>query len=81
MIVTVRLFAAYREAAGARQVVLEMADGATLRHVWEALAAQHERLRAFSANVVGAVNAEYSPLDTALHEGDEVALPSPCCGR
>lgn len=79
MHITVRLFAAYREAVGSREVSLELPDGATLGEVWQALVAQHERLGRFSA-IVGAVNAEVVPLDTPLHDGDAVAFLPPVAG-
>ncbi|MBA3534970.1 MAG: molybdenum cofactor biosynthesis protein MoaE [Ardenticatenales bacterium] len=80
MIINVRLFAGYREAVGAKTVTVEVAEGATLGDVWAVLAARHERLRPFSASVVGSVNAEYAPLDTPLTEGDEVAFLPPVAG-
>lgn len=80
MEIKVRLFAGYREAVGARTVTVELPEGATLGELWERLAAQHEPLRPFSANVVGAVNAEYAPLDTRLAPGDEVAFLPPVAG-
>ncbi len=80
MQITVRLFAGYREAVGARVVALDVPESATLGDVWARLAAEHERLRPFSPNVVGAVNAEYSPLDTPVRAGDEVAFLPPVAG-
>lgn len=80
MQITVRLFAGYREAAGAKEIALDLDEGATLGDVWQVLAARHERLRAFSGTVVGAVNAEYSALHTPLKAGDEVAFLPPVAG-
>lgn len=80
MRITVRLFAGYREAVGSKLVELDVPDGATLRDVWDSLAERHERLRLFSDSVVGAVNAEYSPLDTPVQDGDEVAFLPPVAG-
>jgi molybdopterin synthase catalytic subunit len=80
MQITVRLFAAYREAVGAKTVSLEVEAGATPRQAWEALSQQHERLRAFSATVVCAVNGDYGSLDAPLREGDEVAFLPPVAG-
>ncbi|MDQ4076652.1 MAG: molybdenum cofactor biosynthesis protein MoaE, partial [Chloroflexota bacterium] len=74
------LFAGYREAVGAKVVEVEVAEGATLGEVWEVLAEEYEGLRPFSSNVVGAVNAEYCPLDTLVHEGDEIAFLPPVAG-
>jgi len=80
VIVKVLLFAAYREAAGAKQVQLEVVEGATLGSAWGALAETYPRLGVFSATVVGAVNGEYSPLDTVLGDGDEIAYLPPVAG-
>lgn len=80
MNITIRLFAGYREAVGARQLLLDLPDGATLRDAWEHLATRHQRLSAFTPTVVGAVNAEYAPSHTPLKEGDEVAFLPPVAG-
>ncbi|HEX8682314.1 MAG TPA: MoaD family protein [Ardenticatenaceae bacterium] len=80
MQITVRLFAAYREAVGAKTVSLEVEAGATPRQAWEALSQQHERLRAFSATVVCAVNGDYASLNAPLRDGDEVAFLPPVAG-
>jgi MoaE-MoaD fusion protein len=80
MEIRVRLFAGYREAVGEKTVTLEVPEGATVRDVWETLAEQHERLRPFTPGVVGAVNAEYMPLDTPIQAGDEVAFLPPVGG-
>jgi molybdopterin converting factor subunit 1 len=75
MQVTIRLFAALRERAGAGQVALELPDGA---RVADALAA----LRELTAGVpvVLAVNREYAAEDRELAAGDEVALIPPVSG-
>ena len=79
MHITIRLFAGYREAVGAREVALELPDGATLGEAWQVLATQHERLAPFTA-IVGAVNDEVAALDTVLSEGDRVAFLPPVAG-
>jgi molybdopterin synthase catalytic subunit len=80
MIVNVLLFAAYREAAGAKKVQLEIPVGATLRAAWSELAAQYPRHAVISTTVVGAVNGDYAPLDTPLNDGDEIAYLPPVAG-
>jgi molybdopterin converting factor subunit 1 len=80
MTITVRLFAAYREKVGQRQVQLALPDGATLQDAWDALVAAHEGLAVFQHSLVGSVNAEYAPLDTPLKPGDEVAFIPPVAG-
>lgn len=80
MEITVRLFAAYREKVGQKQVTIELPEGATLREAWNALVARHEGLAAFNHSIVGSVNAEYSSLSTPLQAGDEVAFIPPVAG-
>lgn len=75
MQVTVRLFAQLRERAGAREVPLELPEGAS---VGDALAA----LQDVSAGipVVMAVNRSYATPDVVLSESDELALVPPVSG-
>ncbi len=80
MSVKVLLFAAYREAVGAKQVNIDVQDGARLADVWATLAQQYPRLSVFSTTVVGAVNSEYAKLDAPVKDGDEVAFLPPVAG-
>jgi molybdopterin converting factor subunit 1 len=75
MQVRVRLFAGLRERAGARELELELPEGAV---VGDAL----ERMRALTDGVpvVIAVNHEYADAGAPLHAGDEVALIPPVSG-
>ncbi len=75
MKVTVRLFAALRERAGASEVELELADGARVRDALSALADI-----AGDTAVVMAVNREYADAGTELHADDELALIPPVSG-
>jgi molybdopterin synthase catalytic subunit len=74
--VTVRLFAMLRERAGAREVTLELPDGA---RVSDALAAL-EGVAPAEMPLVMAVNREYAREDHALDPGDELALIPPVSG-
>jgi molybdopterin synthase catalytic subunit/molybdopterin converting factor small subunit len=71
----VKLFAALREQRGAREVELELADGARVDDVWRALDLGEE-----PAGLVYAVNRSYAERDVTLAEGDEVALIPPVSG-
>jgi molybdopterin synthase catalytic subunit len=73
--VAVKLFAALREQRGAREVEVELAEGATVDDVWNAL-----ELGAEPTGLVYAVNRAYAGRDTRLSEGDEVALIPPVSG-
>src|SRR4051795_1329132 len=75
MEVTVRLFAMLRERAGARELTLELPDGARVR---DALAELGEL--AAGLPLVMAVNREYAPEDQVLDAGDELALTPPVSG-
>jgi molybdopterin synthase catalytic subunit/molybdopterin converting factor small subunit len=75
MQVTVRLFAALREQAGARERVVELSDGATVADVWPALA-----LGAEPAGIVYAVNRAYAVATDPLSDRDEVAVIPPVSG-
>jgi molybdopterin converting factor subunit 1 len=81
MVVQVRLFAMLREHAGRDRVEVQLADGATVRDALEAVGAEHglgELLARLP--VVAAVNREYVPEESALEEGDELALIPPVSG-
>jgi len=75
MKVAVRLFAALRERAGAREAALELDEGASVDDVWPALGLGEE-----PAGLVYAVNRTYVDRGTLLADGDEVALIPPVSG-
>src|SRR3954463_7389001 len=76
MEVTVRLFAMLRERAGAREVTLELPDGARIS---DALAALRD-VAPPELPLVMAVNREYARGDRVLDPGDELALIPPVSG-
>src|SRR5215211_3304736 len=75
MEVTVRLFAMLRERAGARELTLELPDGARVRDALDELGEL-----AAGLPLVMAVNREYAPEDQVLDPGDELALIPPVSG-
>ncbi|MGI8944927.1 MAG: molybdenum cofactor biosynthesis protein [Thermoleophilaceae bacterium] len=75
MEVTVRLFAMLRERAGARELALELPDGASVRDALDRLGDLADGLP-----LVMAVNREYAPEDQLLSAGDELALIPPVSG-
>ena len=75
MKVAVRLFAALRERAGARETALELDEGASVDDVWPALGLGEE-----PSGLVYAVNRAYVERGTPLADGDEVALIPPVSG-
>jgi molybdopterin synthase catalytic subunit len=78
--VRVRLFAIQRELAGTREVPLDLDDGATVGDAWDALVAAFPALAPGRASVRFAVNGSYADADTALTDGDEVAMIPPVSG-
>lgn len=78
--VRVRLFAMQRELAGAREVPLELPDGATVDDAWAALVELHPALEPGGSVVRFAVNADYADAATVLADGDEVACIPPVSG-
>jgi MoaE-MoaD fusion protein len=73
--VTVKLFAALREQAGAGERLVELADDARVGDVWAALGLGEE-----PAGLLYAVNRAYAEAERELSEGDEVALIPPVSG-
>jgi MoaE-MoaD fusion protein len=75
MRVSVRLFAALREQAGARERELDVPDGATVADVWQRLDLGEE-----PAGLLYALNREYAERATELRDGDEIAVIPPVSG-
>jgi molybdopterin synthase catalytic subunit len=73
--VTVRLFALLRERAGAREMRLELPEGASVGDALRALGPLADGLP-----LVMAVNREYAAEDQVLGSGDELALIPPVSG-
>ena len=76
--VHVRLFASYREAAGTNRLDAPLPRGARVRDLLELLAPQLPALSRAPGLV--AVNHTYVTPETALDDGDEVALIPPVSG-
>ena len=80
MRVTIRLFARLRDLAGAGELVREVPDQATVQTVWNTLTGELPSLVEYERTMSVAVNAEYSRMATAVHDGDEVAFLPPVSG-
>jgi molybdopterin converting factor subunit 1 len=78
--VRIRLFAVQRELAGAREVPIELADGADVEAAWEALVALHPVLAPGRGSLRFARNGDYADPTTILADGDEVAMIPPVSG-
>lgn len=80
MRVTVLYFAAARERAGVSSDTLELPEGATAAQALEAACAGHPGLQGLAGRLRVAVDREFAPLGTPLHDGAEVALIPPVAG-
>ena len=80
MRVTVRLFARLRDITGTAELARDVGPGATIRSVWQLLAAECPGLQPYERSISSAVNADYARLDTPLADGDEVAFLPPVSG-
>jgi MoaD family protein len=78
--VRVRLFAIQRELAGAREIAIELAPGATIEAAWAAVVERHPVLAPGRPSVRFARNGEYADPETALADGDELAIIPPVSG-
>ena len=80
MEISVRLFGSLREEAGDREIVLELADGATVGDLRTQLAARLPSVEKLGDRLATSVNLELEGADFELHTGDEVALLPPVAG-
>jgi len=80
MTITLRLFAILRERAGVSQMTLDLPVGATVAGARDALIQLHPSLANLVGRVAFAVNQSYAPINTELHEGDEVGVIPPVSG-
>ncbi len=80
MRITVRLFAAHREAAGTGEVIADVAAGATVADGFARVCAAHPQLERLSHGVAFALNQTHVPGDAPLHDGDELAVLPPVAG-
>lgn len=80
MLTRIRLFAIARERAGAAEVSVDLAEGATVAALRARLAEQLPALRPLLPNVMVAVDAEYAADDLVIPRGAEIALIPPVSG-
>lgn len=80
MHVTVRLFGPIREALGAKELQVQLAEGASAGALRALLAERHPALAAFGARLRVSVNRAFADEDAPLADGDEVAFLPPVSG-
>jgi sulfur-carrier protein len=78
--ITVKLFAAYQEAYGVPELVLEFPDGTPVRAVRDRFITEHPELAKWRDITRFGVNLIFVEPDTALKDGDEVVLIPPVSG-
>lgn len=78
--VTVKLFAAYQEAYGMSELMLELPSGTTVAAVLDHLINQHPELEQWRNLTRFGVNLQFVEPDTILQDGDEVVLIPPVSG-
>lgn len=80
MIITIRLFASYREKAGRSELELSLPPGAAVGDALREVLRLHPTLAGDPTRLMIAVNQEYQPHDYPLSDHDEVALIPPVSG-
>ncbi|MBA2670892.1 MAG: MoaD/ThiS family protein [Gemmatimonadetes bacterium] len=80
MIVRALFFASYRDIAGTDEVQVELPGGARVSDLIARLRATGGSWLSLPASPAVAVNLDYSPLSTALADGDEIAFIPPVAG-
>lgn len=80
MKVRVKFFAILRERAGSGEVTKEIADGSTVKDLWDSLKRDYPRLPPLDRRLLYAVNKEYVDPDHVLKNEDEVAFIPPVSG-
>jgi MoaE-MoaD fusion protein len=80
MRIRVRLFAMQREAAGRRELAVDVPDGAVVEDAWNAAVRDVPALAPGRASVRFAVNGDYAEPTRELADGDELACIPPVSG-
>jgi sulfur-carrier protein len=78
--ITVKLFAAYQEAYGKPEVVLEVASGLTVAEVGDRIRTPFPALHPLAAVTRYGINLVFVEPDTIVKDGDEVVLIPPVSG-
>lgn len=78
--VTVKLFAAYQEAYGVPELVLEFPLGTAVAAVRDRLLGEHPELAPWRNLTRFGINLQFVESDTLLQDGDEVVLIPPVSG-
>lgn len=80
MRVRVRFFASHREQVGTGRYELDLPSESTVGDLLRRVLEAHPALLPLIGIARVAVNREYAPATTVLHDGDEVAIIPPVAG-
>ena len=80
MQVTVRYFAAHKEAVGVAKETVELPPGTTVKELVDELMLRHPGLEALRRDTVVSLNKGLGPEDIQLRDGDDVVLFPPISG-
>jgi len=80
MKVKVKLFAAFREAAGVNEEEVELEDGSTVQSLLEHYIARYPKMDRYRDHIILSVNKEYGSPSRILNDGDEVSFLPPVSG-
>jgi len=80
MRIIVRLFASHRESAGTGEIVVDLPAAARAADALAACRRLHPSLPGPNSTIAFAVNREFARPETALNDGDEVAVFPPVAG-
>ena len=80
MKIRMRYFASFRETIGHNEEILTVHEGANVADLRALLLSRYPRLQPIMERSACAVNHGYVPIDTTLHEGDEVVFIPPVGG-
>lgn len=80
MRVRVKFFAYTREITGRKEMEMEVNEAARLGDILDILVERFPALKSYREEIKMAINHEYAPLETAVRDGDEVAILPPVSG-
>ena len=80
MNITVKMFAALRDAVGESEVAIEVPEGSTVATIRVALCEAHPQLQPLVEQAMFAVDAHYAREDQVIRQGSDVACIPPVSG-
>jgi len=80
MKIKVKLFAAFRDIAGAKEEDITVAEGTTVQQLLENYIARFPQMGKFREHIILSVNKDYGAPTRVLRDGDEVSFLPPVSG-